>query len=181
MGKLLKGGILGGLVLFIWGVISWTVLDWHTSTFENFPSEVVATEFINQVPKSGMYIQQSIDNQTQISVSNNSPLMFAAISKAGTQKSMLVHMGIALLMQIIAAMIVTGLVLIKPHIQFTGRLFQVLLFALAAAIVTYVPYMNWFNFSAHYTLVSIIDLLIGWLFAGLVISRLTKPKYPQFY
>ena len=183
MGKLLKGGILGGLVLFLWGAISWTVLDWHSSAFEKFPDDSTTTAFTNQLPQSGMYLQkpeQSLGGQEQ-PATNDAPIIFAVVSNNGSNTNMVTHLVISLITQIIAAIIITGLVLIKPHIQFGGRLFQVMLFALAAGIVTYIPYMNWFHFSFYYTLISIIDLLIGWLLAGLVISHFTRPKYPNFY
>lgn len=184
MGKLLKGGVLGGLVLFLWGVISWTVLDWHSSTLEKFPNEGAASAFINQLPKSGMYLQKpelSLGGQEQSATKGNAPIIFAAVSNNDPDTNMVTHLVLSLITQIIAAIIITGLVLIKPHIQFGGRLFQVILFALAAGIVTYVPYMNWFHFSFYYTLISIIDLLIGWFLAGMVISYFTRPKYPNFY
>ena len=195
MGKLIKGGILGGIILFIWGAISWTVLNWHMTTLEKFPDENAASEFIQNLPKSGMYVlpmsfklpdtasQGEIDKAMEESMQRKAkgPIVFAAVSKQGNNPNMAKEMGISLITQIIAAFLVTGLILLRPHTQFSGRLFQVMLFALAAGIVTYIPYMNWFMFSPYYTLISIIDLLIGWFFAGLVISYFTRPKYPNFY
>ncbi len=195
MGKLLKGGILGGLVLFIWGAISWTVLDWHISTLEKFPDENAATAFIEELPESGMYMlplsfklsgsasQTTIDEAIASSMKRKEtgPIVLASVWKGGTDANMIQQLVVALITQIIAAIIVTGLVLIKPHTQFSGRFFQVILFALAAAIVTYIPYMNWFFFPTYYTIISILDLLIGWFFAAFVISHFTRPKYPNFY
>lgn len=195
MGKLLKGGILGGIVLFIWGALSWAVLDWHTTTLEKFPDENAASTFIKSMPTSGMYIlplsfklpdsSSQLDKEKAMEENRQrktkGPVVFAAISKQGASTDMIKEMGIALITQIIAALLITGLVLLKPHTQFSGRLFQIMLFALAAGIVTHIPYMIWFQFTPYYTLISILDLLIGWLFAGLVISYATKPKYPNFY
>jgi hypothetical protein len=109
------------------------------------------------------------------------PVVFASVSKQGIGDSIIKQLGFALLAQIIAALLVTKLILVKPHSLFSGRLFQVMLFALAAGMVTHVPHMNWFYFSQHYTIVSILDLLIGWLLAGFVISHFTRPSYPSFH
>lgn len=195
MGKLIKGGVFGGIILFVWAAISWTLLNWHITTFEPFPNENTASEFIQSLPTSGMYMlpmsfklpnsASQVDKDAAMEENNQrktkGPIVFAAVSKQGTNPNMFKEMGISLVSQIIAALLVTGLVLIKPHTQYSHRLFQVILFALAAGIVTHIPYMNWFVFSPYYTLISMLDLLIGWFFAGLVISYFTRPRYPSFY
>ena len=195
MAKWLKGGIFGGIVLFIWGAISWTVLDWHISTFEKFPDENTATAFISEIPKSGMYVlplsfklPDTASESEKIKAmadsmkrKENGPIVFAAIWKDGTDINMVQQLVIAFINQIIAALLVTGLVLLRPHTQFSGRFFQVMLFATAAAVVTHIPYMNWFYFTPYYTFINILDLLIGWFMAAFVISYFTRPKYPNFY
>ncbi len=192
MTKWLKGGIFGGIVLFIWGAISWTVLDWHISTFKKFPDESVATSFISEIPKSGMYVlplsfklsdttSESDKTDNTKKYKDNSPIVFAAIWKDGANTNMLQQLIVSLISQIIAALLVTGIVLLRPHTQFSGRFFQVMLFAVAAAIVTHIPYMNWFYFTSYYTFINILDLLIGWFMAAFVISYVTRPKYPNFY
>ena len=32
----IKAGILGGIIVFMWGMVSWMVLPWHTSTIVSF-------------------------------------------------------------------------------------------------------------------------------------------------
>ena len=34
-----KGALFGGLTLFVWGFVSWTVLPWHNMTFSTFTDE----------------------------------------------------------------------------------------------------------------------------------------------
>jgi hypothetical protein len=31
--SLIKGGIMGGLAMFLWGMVSWTLLPWHDASF----------------------------------------------------------------------------------------------------------------------------------------------------
>jgi hypothetical protein len=38
--------------------------------------------------------------------------------------------------------------------------------------VSHFPYWNWFGFSAAYVIVIILDSLIAWTLAGLVMARL---------
>lgn len=194
MAKWLKGGVFSGIVLFIWGAISWTVLDWHDSTFKQFPDKNIAMTFAQEMPKSGMYIfplspkLPNIISKTErmksmvdeVKYKENKPLIFAAIWKNGADINRVQQLIISFISKIIAALLVTGMVLLRPHTQFSGRFFQVMLFASAAAIVTHIPYMNWFYFTPYYTLINILDLLIGWFMAAFVISYFTRPSYPNF-
>ena len=44
--KATKAGILGGLILFVWSMISWMVIPWHTKTLHSFTSETAITQSI---------------------------------------------------------------------------------------------------------------------------------------
>ena len=41
---LIKGGIFGGIILFVWGFISWVVLPWHTITLNKFKDEAAVEQ-----------------------------------------------------------------------------------------------------------------------------------------
>src|SRR3989442_1654297 len=59
--SLLLGGILGGLVLFAWGVVSWMLLPWHLATLEKFKDEAkVAQALTANATKSGVYLLPNV-------------------------------------------------------------------------------------------------------------------------
>jgi len=179
MGKLLKGGLSGGLILFIWSTLSWNILGWQLSAFDQFPSESSSSELIQQIPTSGMYFFSSPQQDKNATTIQNSQV-FVAAHKETRANEQSIQLVISLLTQISAALLITGLLLLKPHMQYSKRLFQVLLFAAAASIVTYLPYMNQFYFSWQYTSVAMLNLLIGWLLASFAIAHFTRPNYPRF-
>jgi hypothetical protein len=74
----------------------------------------------------------------------------------------------------IVAIFVAWMLLKTKGLSYAGRVSFVVIFALAASIVTDIPYWNWFGFDLQYTLVTVADLLIGWFFAGLVLAKLCK-------
>ena len=46
MKRLFWGTVLGGLVVFGWGAISWMVLPWHASTLRAFNVDLVVGWFL---------------------------------------------------------------------------------------------------------------------------------------
>jgi len=182
MGKLLKGGLSGGLILFIWSTLSWNILDWPHSAFDQFPSESTKSELMQQIPSSGMYLLSAptISENTSTSTVLSKHQVLVSVQKEGSSNEQSIQLVISLLAQVSAALLITALLLLKPHMQYTKRVLQVLLFATAASIVTYIPYMNQLYFSLQYTLVAMLNLLIGWLFASFAIAHFTRPNYPRF-
>src|SRR2546428_13605020 len=59
--SLLLGGILGGLLLFAWGVVPWMLLPWHLATLEKFKDEAkVAQALTANATKSGVYLLPNV-------------------------------------------------------------------------------------------------------------------------
>lgn len=171
MGKvLIKGGLVGGLILFIWSAVSWMLLPWHLMTMNGFKEEAAVTQTITaNVPSSGVYLLP-ISMQTPQATSG--PLMFATV-KLESNWPMSLLLVMSLVIQIVAAFLVTWLLTKTRDLSYMGRVGFVIVFALTAGIVTLLPLWNWFFFPLNYTLIGIADLLIGWLLAGLWIAKTT--------
>ena len=197
----IKGGILAGIVLFIWGTISWMVLPWHTATLHGFKNEKVVADIVTaNISQSGAYLlpahmqapagqsQQiqaltsqnqtpqtpSSQNQQQSQVNQNQaaqvqadqsqlaqPFIFASVRLEGAP-SMTSAVILGLLSQIIAAVLVGWLLTKTMGLSYFGRVGFVVVFAIAASIVTHGSYWNWFGFDTAYTFVAYADLIIGW-------------------
>ena len=57
MKAVIKGTIVGGIIAFIWGAVSWMVLPWHMNTMEHFKSDSsVQATILRNAPKSGVYV-----------------------------------------------------------------------------------------------------------------------------
>lgn len=191
MSKLLRGAIVGGILLFTWSVVSWVVLNWHFDSIKALPDQDGAMAWIaSSVQEPGVYLMPmnfsalSIDaltpEQLSAPLNSNSPAMFAAVAPSGSGMSVINAVLLALAAHVVAAFFVTAIILINTASGFWSRFSQVLLFAIAASVTIHVPHFIWFNFPLTYTLIAMIDSLIGWLFAGIVIAYITKPSYPNF-
>lgn len=171
----LIGGVLGGIILFVWSAVSWMVLPWHMMTLHSFKDEVAVVQTIQtNAPQSGMYMLP-LQETSQV----KGPLVFASVYTQGMPSSMTSSLIISFITQIIVAFLVSWL-LTKITGGYLSRLGVVMLFALAASIQTDIAYWNWFHFDTMYTAVAIADMLIGWFLAGLLLAKLTKNKKTAF-
>lgn len=173
--RCIKGGIIGGIILFLWGMVSWLVLSWHMTTMNGFKDEqAVASTIQSNVLQSGIYIIP-LEQMKTTPEATQTPLIFASVHLEGTQ-SMVIPSLIGLVNQIVAAILVAWLLTKTSGLGYFGRVGFVIVFALAVGVISQVPYWNWFAFDPKYTLVMIADLLIGWFLAGLVLAKICQPS-----
>lgn len=182
MKTLLKGGILGGLVIFAWSAISWMCIPWHLKVFNNFENEVEVTKVMTaHVPKSGVYVLPAMtqrhkkDASVTADTRTQAPLVFATV-RLENSPSMNRLMINELIIQMLAAFLVTGLMMKVKGVGYMGRVGLVTLFGLAAGVTSYLPFWNWFGFPPVYMAVIMADLVSGWYFAGFIIARVTRDK-----
>lgn len=184
--SLVHGGVLGGLVLFAWGMISYMLLPWHAATLEQFKDEqAVAQVLAANAVGSGVYLlpnphrhdpvltaeQRKAAAEDRVARMMQGPFMFAAVSMQGAR-----DMGAALLLNLVVNMVSAGLVLWllmqTSGLSYRRRVGFVAMVGLAAAMIVHGPYWIWWGFSTLFTLVEFADPLIGWFFVGLVLARL---------
>ncbi len=183
---ILLGGLLGGLLLFIWGAFSWMLLPWHTNTLKKFSNEdVVAVTLNAYAPEPGVYYlpnasgaagteEKSVVTEEARPAMAEGPIVFATIQARAADMGG--QMARGLVTHIMAAMLVCWIVLQAGQVSFARRFGLVLVFSVAASLVGLVPGWIWLGFSTDYTLVGIADMLISWALAGLVIAWATAPR-----
>lgn len=168
MAGYIKAGVLGGIVLFIWGMLSWMVLPWHSMTMHSFANEQLMTETVRaSAPQPGAYFMPSMAKPNAAAPVK----MFAVVEMQSEPTTMAMPMIIGLITQIIAAFLVAWLLSKTTGLGYWKRVMFVMVFALGAGVVTHVPYWNWMGFSKDFTLVAMADLIVGWFLAGLVLAK----------
>ena len=190
MKSLALGGLLGGLVLFAWGMISWMVLPWHMMTLEKFTNEAAVAEVLTaNATGAGVYLLPNphkhapglTDEQKKAAEQDGhrrmmqGPFMFAAVSPEGGRP-----MGQALLTelctQIVGAILATWLLLQAGGFSYMRKVGFIMTLALLAGVLMLIPVWNWWRFSPGYMAVGFGDLLIGWFLAGLVIAKIVPAR-----
>ena len=192
MGKVLGGGLIGGIITFIWMWISWAVLPWHDWAFQKFENE----EFISWViqenaPKDGVYTipamnrpqKKSLKEQKEGSLKQREklekgPFVYLYVSKKGMNPTNPRLYLISFLIRFFGAGAISAILFqLKQSCGYWKRLFVVVLFGFAVAALAVLPQWNWFASGAEYALVSFADSIAAWFFAGLALAAFVRPKH----
>ncbi len=165
--------ILSAVVLFAWGFISWTILPWHNAVANKFTDESAVSSVLKEnAPSAGMYYlpfeQEDLKPGVLFALANVLP--------DGVDMNMGEMMGVGLLGQAVSALLVILLLCRTSNLDYWGRVRFVALAGVAIGFVSHFPYWNWFGFSTAYTAVIVVDSLIAWLLAGLVMARFVEGK-----
>lgn len=162
---ILKGALVGGVILFVASFLSWMAIPWHDiKTFNN--EREVSSVISRNVSTSGMYVLP----QCCTSTVKNPPLITAIVNverNGEMNQSMLVY---SFLIQFVAAGILTALLLTTKGLSFL----QKALFAAAAGFFvawnTSLPDWNWIGLPASYVAVDIAHYTLAWFLTGLGIA-----------
>jgi hypothetical protein len=187
--SLLLGAILGGIVAFLWSFVSWSMLPWHESGIASFQDEdAFGRAVLEHTTGSGLYgypgnpptvgmtkEQKKAAETATFEKMKKGPMVFAAIRRDG-YNSYVQGICIQLGIQILAAFLLTWLVLKTGASTYWGRVIFLTVAGLAAAVISDLPNWNWWGFSGSYTAVMVIDTALTWFIAGLVIARVTRPR-----
>lgn len=184
---LVLGAVIGGAVAFIWGAISWMLLPWHHATFLRFRDEDAVSRLIAEnAPVSGVYglpagpqcdrrtsreEKQAIETAVWEKMKSG-PLILAVVQRAGFG-SLPMYMTGAFLINVVASLLLTWLLLQTEGLSYFGRVGFVAVAALAGAVICRLPDWNWHSFSASYTAVLVADAVIGWTLVGFALAALT--------
>ena len=180
MKALAKGAILGGLAMFVWSSISWMVLDWHMGTFKRFENEAQVAEVLkaNATAGAGIYLLpysgKGVDQEAAMQKSAAGPFSFMSLRPGSKESGMGALMLKQFVADVLAALLVTILLLQMQHLSYGKRVVMATTTALAAGAMVVLPNWVWWEFSMPWTIVSMLDLLIGWTLAGLVIAWVAK-------
>jgi hypothetical protein len=187
--SLILGTLLGGLVAFLWSSVSWEVFGWHEKTLLAFQNEdEVSAVIASHITQSGTYLlpagpsqegmspeQKKAAQAVQIEKMQKGPIMFAAIRRGGFG-SFTRGLITQVLIQTASALLLTWLLLQTSGLSYARRVLFLAVVGLAASVIADLPNWNWWGFSGAYTVVNLIDYIITWFFAGLVIAKVAKPR-----
>lgn len=183
--KFIKGAVIGGVIVFLWCLVSWMILPWHAMVFNSFTDEnSVANAIRDNAPVSGVYIlpnTYSYNASTSTStmeqgliMMQTGPTMFASIQVNGMGSRTVKPFIVSLIIQIIGAGIVTWMLLQTKGLNYRQKVWFVTLFGIAIGVLGVLPGWNWWSLSAGYAITLFADLLVGWLLAGFALAKICK-------
>lgn len=177
--KLLKGTLVGGIIVYVWMMISWMLLPWHCATLHKFKNEEAVAQVITaNATGSGIYtLPNMCDDKSELAMEKmkQGPYIFASIQPQGKDFASAKPYLVSFIILLAGAFLITYLLLqTRPDLEYWSKVWFVTGIGLIIGILGFLPSWNWWGFSAGYVVVEIADTVIAWFLAGLGISAVTR-------
>lgn len=169
---LIKGGIIGGAIVFIWLAISWMILPLHDKVLLSLKDEGdVINCVLDEAPRDGVYL---VPRTTESAQKHPNIALFITVRRAVQLDNMINSIICSLLTQIVGAFLISYLLFQTKVLNYWHRVRFVTITGLTVGILGVIPGWTWFGFSGSYVFIEILDYIIGWFLAGLAMSKLVK-------
>src|SRR6266480_6702011 len=186
--RILLAGILGGVVMFIWNFVAHDLLPLGEMGVRLIPNEDAVTSVLqtNLGDNSGFYVfptggltPGATREQKQAAMKKAEEQM--AAGAAGVliyRPKRIFNFPKRLIIQFmtdVAEALLAVFLLAQTGIRgFGGKVGFVLTTGILAAIVTNVPYANWYGFPKTFTLAQMVMTVVGYLLVGIVAGLLVR-------
>ncbi|MCB2198513.1 hypothetical protein KQI63_03855 [bacterium] len=179
MRKTIVAGLLAGLAIFIWNSVAWMALPHHRMVGKEVSDSGVVLDFLkSQDLETGVYFfpgmtEMQTDQEKVMQIYREGDFVPFMVYTGEPKDPMMVGTMIIGFIYLVLAGWLTAelLTLAKPRLKGRGQeILFVLGLALFATLTVHMTQVNWFYFPLSYVLMDIVDLLVGWLIGGFIIS-----------
>ena len=168
--KLIIGAVVGGLLLFIWQFLSWTMLNLHGSNAKYTDKNAEILQLLStSLPEDGTYMLPGLppnatkeDHEKMQTEIMGKPWGSVTYHKA-YNASMGMNMGRGLLVNIIAVSLLIWLLMKFPNRTFNSVFVASLAVGIFAYLTNTYPNSIWFQSN---TLPDLIDSVVQWSLVG---------------
>jgi len=180
-------GVLGGIVLFIWGAVSHMMLPLGMAGLRSMSAtqeSAVVSAMQTAMHERAIYFFPGMDTSRKPSPEEDAAwkakhasgpagiVVFNPRPGSPMSAGMLLT---ELASNVVAALLAALVIGFVPSLLGYGkRVLLVGLMGLLVAIDVDVSYWNWYGFPTSYLLAQLVDHFVGWLLAGLVIARFSR-------
>jgi hypothetical protein len=182
--KLLWGGLVAGVVVFVWEAIAHAVLPLGETGIRPIPDEPGITSAIKATIKEpGLYFFPGIDRSKQVSELEqkaweakvtSGPTGILVVHPEGGEAMSPRQLGLEFGVDVIAGLL-AALVLTQVAASYFGRVLVVGMMGAFGLLNISASYMIWYGFPADFTAAEAITQVVGWLLAGLALAAIVKP------
>lgn len=171
---MIRCSLIGGLIVFLWMMISWMILPMHQTMMNKFTDSSEVTSCITRyAPRDGIYVIPTWDEVEQQTAAQ-SPFIFVNIRRGIDYTTMVPSIICSIITQIIGAALITYLLLHTKAMKYWSRVWFVTIIGLIIAILGMMPAWIWWHFPIAWTILEMFDLVVAWFLGGLVIAKLVK-------
>lgn len=187
MGRVILASIVGAIVAFVWGFVSWTLLPWHNNTMQGMSAQspvVQAMREYNLSPGVHYFPPQPADMNDQAAMQRyaqqhiEGPVGLLWIEPDGSEPMPPLMFVRGIVLQLLAAQVASLLLYQSGLTCYTHRVTAVVLMAVFASLIADAQLWNWLYMPMDFALVNMADHIVGWLIVGLVIAAIVRPAKP---
>lgn len=185
--RVIVAGIVGGIVMFLWGFAAHMLLDIGESGIKTLPdareAPVVAAMKEN-INEPGLYFMPGMDMSRKptdeewaawTAKYEAGPTVFFVYGPSGETPMSPRQLGIEFASNVLAALV--GAFMLSWTVpSFGKRVALATLIGLAAWLSIDVSYWDWYRFPAGFVNGELIEQVAGWFLTGLVMALVLKPK-----
>ena len=190
MNRIILGGLLGGILLFLWEGLAHEVLPLGEAGIKGFSNQAVVLASLKEnVKESGFYIFPWMEETPGMTSDQKKQAMQAAMEKGkqGPTGLMMIHpqgrdysmpklLGAQFVFDLAAMLLAAFLVSWCGVLKSYGsRLFFVTALGLFPVLSAHLPQWNWYGFPGAYTSAQAVMDVVGFLLGGLAVAGLVRP------
>ena len=185
--RLITGGIVGGITLFMWGFVSWVVLTWHFDTVRHDSSVMAVVEYIeDNLQETGVYYfppmttmrpdETEMEAYTELHKNSPSGMIFYNAQHLDPMSPSRLFVGF--LADVGAAIFATLLLIVAlPSLpKYWGRVVYVASLGVFAIFAIRLVDGVFFNLPIRWTVNQTLDTAISWMLVGLVLAAIVRPE-----
>ncbi|MEO5562618.1 MAG: hypothetical protein ABIR18_04265 [Chitinophagaceae bacterium] len=171
MKKLIIGAIVGGILLFIWPTLSWTVLNLHGKEYQKAPNQdALLSTLSGQFTEDGQYYMPTVeqnasseDREKLMESMKGKPWAVISYHKA-YNANMVMNIVRGLLVAIVSVLFVCWVLMKNTSSSVGGTFVSSILIGLAGYL--FIPYSGYIWFENPGAMTSLVDTLISWGIVG---------------
>jgi hypothetical protein len=185
MVRIAIAGIVGGIVMFVWGAVGHMFLGVGEYGVKPMPNDeaVIACMKAN-IPDPGLYFSPAMDMSRTLSEEEQNawmakyeagPNVFLVYRPVGVTPMSTRQLGIELLSNILAALVGAFMLsFVQP--SFFKRLIVATCIGIAAWLSINVSYYDWYRFPANFVASELIEQAIGWALSGAAMAMIVRAR-----
>lgn len=178
MKHLFLATLVGAIIAFAWGYVSWEVLSWHEMG-EFKDGKQVAETLKSNVSEHDVYVYpSSLDGAPDTKALTEGPFIYAVVRPEPLLSPwrMTASLMRSFVIQLLGSFIIALMIFRIRATRYISRASVGFIMGLFAGLMMTLPTWNWFELPDHHTLAYAADPVIAWTLAGAAIAAIIRPK-----
>ncbi len=190
MMRVLLSALAGAIVYFIWQMLAWMMLPIHGPTISSLPNEAAVRDvLVQQNVDSGVYIvpfgtnEEMADPDSEFMKRHQEGPIFAIYyHKSGLDPMMMSVMLTGFVVDFLGVLLAATLLACASDARcyrtYFARVGFVTGLGVFLGLMGHMTYHIWMHFDLYYTVMFVVDVVVGWFLVGLVVATIVRPKKP---